>query len=102
MTIVIKFFIIGKTPGNLEAIKNLESITKSIPDNPYKLEIIDLLESPEIAFRYRIIATPCLIRMEPPPPMRLIGNLSDKKKVLSIIYRDKENNAQRGKETNCE
>ena len=48
----------------------------------YDLEIIDVLEFPDLAEDERILATPTLIKSLPPPLRRVIGDLSDKEKVL--------------------
>ena len=48
----------------------------------YELEIIDVLEHPQVAEDERILATPTLIKQLPPPLRRVIGDLSDTEKVL--------------------
>ena len=47
-----------------------------------EIEIIDIKENPKMAVKDNIIATPCLIKLQPEPAKRIIGNLSDKKKIL--------------------
>jgi circadian clock protein KaiB len=51
-------------------------------DGRYELEIVDVLENPQRAEDERILATPTLIKQLPPPLRRVIGDLSDKDKVL--------------------
>ena len=51
-------------------------------DGRYELEIVDVLEHPQRAEDERILATPTLIKQLPPPLRRVIGDLSDKEKVL--------------------
>jgi len=60
------------------------------------VEIIDVLEQPEIAETHRILATPTLIKELPPPLRRVIGDLSDKEKVLLGLELRK-SNEERGK-----
>lgn len=60
------------------------------------MEIIDVLEQPEIAETHRILATPTLIKELPPPLRRVIGDLSDKEKVLLGLELRK-SNEERGK-----
>ena len=59
----------------------------------YQLEIIDVLEQPQVAEDDKILATPTLIKQLPPPLRRVIGDLSDKTKVLLglEVRRDAEN-----------
>ena len=72
----------GKTPRAELAIANLRRICDQELGGRYELAIIDVLESPELAEEARILATPTLIKQLPPPLRRLIGDLSDKEKVL--------------------
>jgi circadian clock protein KaiB len=64
------------------AIANLQRICEQELEGKYELEIIDVLESPQLAEDEKILATPTLIKQLPPPLRRVIGDLSDKEKVL--------------------
>ena len=64
------------------AIANLRRICEEDLNGQYALEIIDVLEQPEVAETDRILATPTLIKELPLPLRRVIGDLSDKDKVL--------------------
>ena len=64
------------------AIANLQRICEEELAGLYELEIIDVMEHPELAEDERILATPTLIKSLPPPLRRVIGDLSDKEKVL--------------------
>lgn len=72
----------GKTPRAEQAIANLKRICEQELQGRYELEIIDVIEHPERAEEARILATPTLIKELPPPLRRVIGDLSDKEKVL--------------------
>jgi circadian clock protein KaiB len=74
--------VAGKTVRSEQAIANLRRICREELDGRYELEIIDVVESPEKAEEDRILATPTLIKQLPPPLRRVIGDLSDKEKVL--------------------
>jgi len=50
--------------------------------NQYKVEIIDVLEEPHRAEREKILVTPTLIKQLPPPLQRIIGDLSNKERVI--------------------
>jgi circadian clock protein KaiB len=82
MTYVLKLFVTGKTPRTQTAITNLKRICEEELKGEYKLEIIDVLENPEAAETEKILATPTLIKQLPPPLRRVIGDLTDKEKVL--------------------
>lgn len=78
----MKLFVTGKTPRAEQAIANLQRICREQLHGRYELEIIDVLEHPELAETEKILATPTLIKRLPPPLRRVIGDLSDKEKVL--------------------
>ena len=82
MTYVLKLFVTGKTPRAEVAIANIQKICEEELEGEYSLEIIDVLEHPEMADDERILATPTLIKQLPPPLRRVIGDLTDKEKVL--------------------
>lgn len=72
----------GKTARAEQAIANLERICKEDLGGRYELQIIDVLEHPQLAEDEKILATPTLIKHLPPPLRRVIGDLSDRERVL--------------------
>lgn len=82
MTYLLKLFVTGKTPRAELAIANIKRICEEDLRGQYKLEIIDVLEHPELAETEKILATPTLIKQLPLPLRRVIGDLTDKEKVL--------------------
>ena len=80
------------------AIANLRRICEQELEGKYDLEIIDVLEFPELAEDEKILATPTLIKSLPLPLRRVIGDLSDKEKVLLGL----ELHLQRGGDTGDE
>ena len=72
----------GASPRTGAAVANLRRICEEELEGQYDLEIIDVLEFPELAEDERILATPTLIKSLPPPLRRVIGDLSNKEKVL--------------------
>ena len=72
----------GKTPRAERAIANLRQICETDLQGEYELEIIDVLEHPQLAEDEKILATPTLIKRLPPPLRRVIGDLSDRDRVL--------------------
>ena len=80
--VLLKLFITGHTPRSELAINNLQRICEERLRGHYELDIIDILENPHLAEEEKILATPTLIRLSPPPTRRLIGDLSDTEKVM--------------------
>ena len=79
---LLKLYVSGSSPRAEQAIENLRQICEQELDSRYELEIIDVLERPELAEEARILATPTLIKQLPPPLRRVIGDLSNREKVL--------------------
>jgi circadian clock protein KaiB len=79
---ILKLYVAGATPRADAAIANLRRICEQELGGRYQLEIIDVLERPELAEQDKILATPTLIKQLPPPLRKVIGDLSDKEKVL--------------------
>lgn len=79
---VLRLYITGQTPKSERAIENLRRICEEELHGQYEMVIIDVLERPQLAEDEKILATPTLIKELPPPLRRIIGDLSDKEKVL--------------------
>jgi circadian clock protein KaiB len=78
----LTLYVTGTSPRTAIAIENLNRICAQELDGQYELEIVDVLENPQRAEDEKILATPTLIKQLPPPLRRVIGDLSDKEKVL--------------------
>jgi circadian clock protein KaiB len=79
---VLRLFITGASPNSARAISNIRKICELYLKNRYSLEIIDVYQQPERAQAEQLIALPLLIKKAPGPERRLLGDLSDEKKVL--------------------
>ena len=79
---ILKLYITGASPNSGKAISNIKRICDEHLKNGYKLEIRDIDQQPDIASKEEIIALPLLIKSSPLPVKKLIGNMSDTKKVL--------------------
>jgi circadian clock protein KaiB len=79
---VLKLYVTGVTPRSQAALKNLKKILDEDYKGVYSLKVIDVLKQPQLAEDDKILATPTLIKILPPPVARIIGDLSDKDKVL--------------------
>jgi circadian clock protein KaiB len=79
---VLRLFVTGTSPRAEIAVANLRRICEQELQGRYELQVIDVLEQPQLAEDEKILATPTLIKQLPPPLRRVIGDLSDKEKVL--------------------
>ena len=80
----LRLYVAGNAPNSLKAIANLRAIvTEHHPGT--SIEIVDLLEKPAQAFEDGILVTPTLVRLSPPPRIRIIGNLSETSQVLLAL-----------------
>lgn len=78
----LRLFVTGASPNSTRAISNLKEICDAFLKEKYELEIIDVYQQPLMAQREQIIALPMLIKKGPGPERRLIGDMSNKEKVL--------------------
>lgn len=79
---VLTLYVSGRTSRSEQAIRNLRRICDQTLHGRCQLTIVDVLESPDEADDERILATPTVVRREPRPPRRIIGDLSDTAKVV--------------------
>jgi len=78
----MRLFIAGRTSRSERCIANLKRICDHELQGDYSLEVIDVLENPQLAEDEKILATPTLIKDLPPPPRRIIGDMSNAGQVL--------------------
>ncbi len=81
-TYILKLYVAGNTPNSMRALKTLREILDREFKGVYALKVIDVLKSPQLAEEDKILATPTLAKILPPPVRRIIGDLSDREKVL--------------------
>jgi len=79
---ILRLYVAGQTRKSLAAFANLQKICEEHLEGRYKIEVIDLLEKPQLAKGDQILAIPTLVRQLPPPLKKIIGDLSDTEKVL--------------------
>jgi circadian clock protein KaiB len=96
--IILKLYITGQTSRSEKAIVNLRKICNEEMGGEYELTIVDILNKPQLAENEKIIATPTLVKHLPPPFRRIIGDLSDKEKVLLgldvVPFQEKKNEGE--------
>jgi circadian clock protein KaiB len=78
----MRLYVAGQTPKSLRALANLKRICEEHLAGKYHIEIIDLLENPQLASSDQILAIPTLIRKLPEPMRKIIGDLSNVERVL--------------------
>ena len=83
--VVICLYIADSAPNSVRAIANLEAICNEHLKGNFRLEIIDVLESPQRALADGIVVTPSLAKLSPLPAARVVGNLSDRASVLRAL-----------------
>jgi circadian clock protein KaiB len=79
---VLRLFVAGMTPRSRRAIENLRRICDGSLSGRVDLETIDIYQQPHLAEVHQVVAAPTLLRLEPLPVRRLIGDLSDEARVL--------------------
>ena len=84
-TVVMRLYIANNAPNSVRAIANLAAICKEHLKDKFKLEIIDVLETPLRALADGILVTPSLTKLSPSPAAKIVGNLSDKSSVLHAL-----------------
>ena len=85
-TYVLKLYITGMTPNSVRAVRNIKKFCQRyFKEGECNLEIIDVYQNAELAKGEEIIATPTLIKKSPGMASRIVGDLSDEKKMLRIL-----------------
>jgi circadian clock protein KaiB len=78
----LRLYVAGQTPKSIAAFSNLKKLCEEYLPGRYTIQVIDLVENPQLAAGDQILALPTLVRKLPSPLKRIIGNLSDKEKFL--------------------
>lgn len=78
----LRLYIAGRTNKSIIALENLKKYCETHLKGKYSIEIIDLLEKPQLAEGDQIFAIPTLVRKVPEPIRKIIGDLSNEEKVL--------------------
>ncbi len=81
-TYILKLYVAGNTPNSMRALNTLREILENEFKGVYALKVIDVLKQPQLAEEDKILATPTLAKILPPPVRKIIGDLSDREKVL--------------------
>ena len=76
-TYILKLYVAGNTPNSMRALNTLKEILENEFKGVYALKVIDVLKQPQLAEEDKILATPTLAKILPPPVRKIIGDLSD-------------------------
>ena len=79
---ILRLYIAGQTPKSLTALNNLKKLCTQYITQTYKIEVIDLMEQPDLAQQDQVVAIPTLVRNLPIPIRKIIGDLSNTDRVL--------------------
>ena len=78
-------FITGSSPRAEEAVNQLKEACQEALNDKFELEIIDVLQTPDIAEKFKVLATPTVVKKLPSPAKRLVGDLSDKNQLIYAL-----------------
>lgn len=78
----LRLYVAGQTPKCLLAFANLKKICEEHLSGKYEIEVVDLIQQPQLAMGDQILAIPTLVKKLPPPVNKIIGDLSNTEKVL--------------------
>jgi circadian clock protein KaiB len=78
----LRLYVDGQTPKSVAAFNNLKKLCQKHLEGRYQIEIVDLMQNPQLAEGDQIVAIPTLVRKLPEPIKRIIGDLSETERVL--------------------
>ena len=78
----LRLYVAGQTPKSVKAFANLKKLCEEHLAGQYRIEVIDLIEKPQLAQGDQILAIPTLVRKLPEPIKKIIGDLSNTERVL--------------------
>ena len=81
----LALFVAGSGPRSIGAEASVRELFDRHAAGAYDLEVVDVLEAPKRAEESEIIATPTLVRKDPPPPVRLVGDLSNFERATALL-----------------
>jgi len=82
---VLHLYITGATPNSTRAVRNIKEICEQYLRGRYELVVIDIYQQPELAQQEQLIGVPTLIKKSPGLVRRLVGDLSDRRRVLHAL-----------------
>ena len=86
---VLHLYITGATPNSTRAVRNIKEICEQYLKGRYELLIVDIYQQPELAGQEDLIGVPTLIKRQPGLVRRLVGDLSDRERVIKALGLDR-------------
>ena len=83
---ILRLYVTGMTPRSARAVKNLRAICDTHLEGRYDLEVVDIYQQPVLTKGEQIIAAPTLIKKLPLPMRRIIGDMSNRERVLVGLH----------------
>ena len=83
---VLHLYITGATPNSTRAVRNIKEICELYLQGRYELIIVDIYQQPELAQQEQIIGVPTLVKKRPGLIRRLVGDLSNRERVLAALW----------------
>ena len=80
---ILRLFITGITPRSVDAVKEVRKLCEEYLKGRYELEVIDLYTQPQAASTNQIVAAPTLIKLLPLPVRKIVGDMTEKEKLLA-------------------
>lgn len=78
----LRLYVAGQSPKSMTAFSNLKKICEEHLQGRYTIEVIDLVQQPQLAAGDQIVAIPTLVRRLPEPLCRIVGDLSNTERTL--------------------
>ena len=78
----LRLYVAGQTPKSLRAFARLQALCEEHLKGSYQIDVVDLLEHPQLARGDQIVAIPTLVKRLPPPVRKIIGDLADTVRAL--------------------
>jgi circadian clock protein KaiB len=78
----LQLYVAGQSPKSLAALSNLRRLCEECMPGRYEIDVVDLIEHPELAAGHEIVAIPTVVRRIPKPTRRMIGDLSEPERVI--------------------
>ena len=85
---VMKLYVAGRAPNSTQALANLNKICEEYLPGHHQVDVVDILEDPLQAVGDGVLVTPTLVKLSPPPKVKIIGNLSEINKVIRTLGLD--------------
>ncbi len=82
----LRLYVSGSSPRSTQAVTNVRTICEEYLPGRYNLEVVDLYQQPGLASDAQVLAAPTLVKEQPAPMRRLVGDMSDEDKVLFSLH----------------